>query len=156
MPLNSSHLDDDVIKTLQEIPEDDECFIDERHSSLELMPYQTKVQIYDEKCGGCGFVRVDVLHYNPDSEKKIVFNDINKAIEYATRNNCKINRTCSYLYNRLTRNGKHIYPTLSEIVSNTCEFWNKEKLTSMTEDEEFVEIDEVEKIIVRIPKEWSI
>src|SRR5574340_866753 len=97
MPLNSSHINSGVIETLRELPEDDECIIDEKHASLELMPYQTKVQIYDEKCKGCGFMHIEATHYNPlEGEKKIIFTNIDEAIEYASCHNCKIYRSCSY------------------------------------------------------------
>lgn len=158
MPLNSNHLNDSVIKILREIPEDNECLVDEKHSSLELMPYQTKVQIYDERCKGCGFVHIEATHYSAlEGEKKIIFTDLDKAIDHATVNNCRIHRSCSYPNDVLRKNGKHIYPTLSEIVSNTCEFWFQDKIDGMIPEEvEFIEIDDVEKIIVRISEECSI
>ena len=99
-------------------------------------PYQTKVDMYDNKCSGCQFTRIEV--YPSDviyNIKPVVFNDVQKAIAYARLHGFRINRTCEYPYDINFHNDKPIYPTLTEIVSNTCEFWDAEKMSYFTQED---------------------
>ena len=135
MPLNSSHLHHSVIDIIREIPMDREVAPD--------YPYQTKVDMYDSRCSGCGFCRIEVCPSDIYDAKPIVFNNSKDAVEYARMYGHRINRTCEYPPDVQTRNGKSIYPTLTEIISNTCDLWDVEKISSYTfkqDDEEIIKL----------------
>jgi len=54
LPLCSQHLPAEVREVLREMPLDPTC--------LEEVPYQTKIEVYDTKCSGCGFARVILMN----------------------------------------------------------------------------------------------
>lgn len=141
MPLNSSHLPDSVLAILRELPEDkDHC---------DVIPYQTKVQIYDTKCKRCQFLRIEAQPENSWNGNHIkVFDNIEAAIQHATFKSCRLKRQCSYPHDIVKRNGKNIYPNLTEIVSNSCEFWNENKIyDDINETSNFIELDNAEGLI---------
>jgi len=119
MPLNSNHLTDDIIQTLRELPIDD---------VNDLPPYQNQIALYDSKCNGCGFVRVEA-HFSDgvlwNVNKMKVFDRIDDAISFATVNKCQLKRSCCYPSDTLQKHRQPVYPTLAEIISNTCEFWKE-------------------------------
>lgn len=115
MPLDNRRLTPDIIENLKGIPLNEECWA----KSYEL-PHQTKVMIYDSKCKDCGFKRLEV-------EDK-VFNSIPEALDYAQMTGGDLIRSCEYPSDVEVVNGVEIYPSLTEIVINTCRFWHKENL----------------------------
>ena len=134
MPLNNQHLTLDLQNFLKEIPLDEPC---------NDVPYQTKVGIYDDKCSDCGFALIIAYSSEESSDqrtKRIPFNNVESAIAYARANGCNLKRTCTYPNDIVTHNNNGVYPTLQEIVSNTCQFWNIEKMNIPSDDEtDFVE-----------------
>lgn len=115
MPLDNRKLSEEMETMLIGMPIDEECW----RLSYEL-PHQTKVMIYDTKCSGCGFSRIEV--------DKRVFRDLDNAISYAQISGEDLIRTCDYPLDIQIINGKEVYPSLTEIVINTCRFWYKENL----------------------------
>ena len=109
------------------------------HNTLHDLLYETKVDIYDKKCSGCGFCRVEVLSHNV----KNVFNDVHSALDSLSKMSSiwTVNRSCDYPTNVIDRNGNPRYPTLTEIVSNTCVFWDAKNIPS-GEDDVFIEVTE--------------
>jgi len=132
MPLNSQHLPEGTVRNLDEIP------IDSEANQYSDVPYQTKTEIYDKKCSGCGFARIIVRFYN----KAFVFNSIDKALTFALSKvkTPHIERSCSYPADVIKLNNTHRYPSLSEIVKNGCSFWNPKMIPSPDEATEFNEI----------------
>lgn len=128
MPLNSSHLHHSVIDIIREIPIDREVAPD--------YPYQTKVDMYDSRCSGCGFCRVEVYTSEVYNAKPVIYHNSQEAIDFARMHGYRINRTCEYPFDTHSRNGKPIYPTLTEIISNTCDFWDESKIPSVDEEDE--------------------
>ena len=126
MPLNSSNIHFSVINIIREIPLD-------RESAPEY-PYQTKVDMYDEKCSGCGFARIEVYPSDIYNAKPLIFHTSSEAIKFARVHGHRINRTCDYPFDMQKRNGKTIYPSLTEIVSNTCDLWDIDKIISEIEN----------------------
>jgi hypothetical protein len=110
MPLDNSKVSKDMEEILKGIPIDDEAY-----SNSYDMPYQTKIMLYDSKCGGCGYKRLEV------GDK--IFNSLPEAIEHAIFSRESITRTCEYPYDIAIINGVKVFPTLTEIVTNTCKFW---------------------------------
>ena len=127
MPLCSEHLPEETVKFLTEMPLDKSCLTDD-------IPYQTKVEIYDTKCSGCGFARI-ILH----NKRGQIFtsNNINEILIKAINISDIIVRSCSWPEDISIVNGKPVYPTVTEIVSNTCKFWREEKLFMFEENEEY-------------------
>lgn len=79
--------------------------------------YMTKIGIYDAKCGKCGFNRIEVGDR--------VFHNVDEAINYAIETGYKIVRTCEFPGNTTEdSHGNIIYPTLSEIIENSCMLWD--------------------------------
>lgn len=118
MPLDNSQLGEDIVNILREMPLDKTCIEG-------IMSYQTKVDVYDSKCQDCAFKLLIVENARMD---RILFTDIQKAINYASTGNFKLLRSCAYPNDIQIKNGEIIYPTLNEIVSNSCQFWNINKL----------------------------
>lgn len=148
MPLNSEYLPKDVRSFLHELPLDKECSSD--------IYYQTKVQIFENQCKDCGFVRIVLSTYGDDGRQKItIFNGIeavSKANDLVNKYRCDIVRTCTYPQDITVKNNEEKLPTLSEIVSNTCQFWHIEKLNiPLDEETAFIEAEElqikVEKLV---------
>jgi len=80
--------------------------------------YMTKVGLYDAKCGACGFNRIEV--------KDKVFHNVQEAIMFAIETNNDIVRTCEYPGNVfLDHDGNDVYPSLTEIIINTCLLWDE-------------------------------
>ena len=133
MPLNSSHLHHSVIEILRDMPLDKE-------SSSETT-YQTKVELYDARCSNCGFARIELYNSDMYNAKPIkILRDANEAVHLAQRHGYRITRTCEYPFDINFRGNKPIYPTLTEIISNTCELWNPEKFISLENQEENLNI----------------
>lgn len=148
MPLNSGHLSKDVRNFLHELPLDKECSSD--------IYYQTKVEIFERECKDCGFVRIILSTFSNDGRQRIITFDGAEAVEKTNdmvgKFRCDVIRTCTYPQDITTKNNEEELPTLSEIVSNTCQFWHVEKL-NIPKDEEtaFIEAEElqikVEKLV---------
>ena len=125
MPLSSQHLHHSVISIIRDIPMDKE-------SAPEYL-YQTKVEMYDERCSGCGFARIEVYPSDVYNAKPVIFHKSQEAIDSARLHGHRINRTCEYPFDTLYRNKKPMYPSLTEIISNTCTFWDMDIPTSPEE-----------------------
>lgn len=80
------------------------------------LPYQDKVNIYDKRCSGCGFMRVEVGN--------VVVRSIQEAIDIAQMTGAEIVRTCEYPGDTEIIYGEEQYPSLNDIVANTCRFWD--------------------------------
>jgi len=143
MPLDSSKVKPNVLEYMRTIPYDD-------NATQELEPeeaYITKVSIYDEKCNGCGFSHIAIVTQHGIR----VFHNIGKAIDFATKNSfIAMHRCCEYPNDMIILHGKPKYITLSEIVSNGCQFWNIDKLNIPPDNETiFIEkTDVVENAVV--------
>jgi len=135
MSLNSTNKE--LYNYLREIPLDKDSLPEQP-----LMPYQTKVQIYDSKCSDCGFAKILIEEKNTANQSVIVreFYNIQDAINYASIHRCMLIRTCTYPFNLTYIHDKPVYPTITDIVTNTCQFWNIDKMNIPT-DTEFIEID---------------
>jgi hypothetical protein len=86
------------------------------------IPLETKIEIYDRKCAGCGFIRVEV----ETRSALMIFNNVVEAVLLAQRTGGDINRTCDYPGDVEMIHNIVVRPSLSEIISNTCRFWRKE------------------------------
>jgi len=131
LPLCSQHLPTEVQEVLREMPLDPSC--------LEDIPYQTKIQVYDEKCSGCGFARIVLMNRRKGVDKFNIIiqsNNINEVLSQAKNLNDIIVRSCAYPDDICYTNNKPVYPSVSEIVANTCKFWRESKLFMFSEDEE--------------------
>jgi hypothetical protein len=134
--LDSKNMDSYSMRILRETPLDAEAksAVDE----LKFIPLQTKVDIYDAKCAGCGFSLQLVIKDN-----KVIGryeNDIQGAIEQVCDSTalCHIERSCAYPSNCIESDKGLITPSLTEIIMNTCRFWDPKKLE--THEEENTEI----------------
>lgn len=110
MPLDNRNLSPDMEEYIKGIPLDEECW----KRSYEL-PHQTKVMIYDARCKGCGFMRVRVGEY--------ILRSVEEAVDLAQATNLNIERSCDFPDDIQIVNGEEVYPSLTEIVINTCRFW---------------------------------
>ena len=128
MPLNNSHLSLSMV--------------DANRGLL----YETQVQIYHKKCAGCGFVSVEARTGTaPKSKLLESFNDIDKAIRFAEDGEVYLHHKCCY------PDQEEPY-TLTEIISNTCEFWNTDKLDIPSNEEtDFIEIENMEALNEQYP-----
>lgn len=124
MPLCSQHLPPEVTEVLREMPLDNTC--------LEGIPYQTKIEVYDNKCSGCGFARVILKNKR---KKMIISNNVSEILKQAKNLNDIIVRSCAYPDDITYINGELIYPSIHEIVANTCKFWREDKLFMFSENE---------------------
>jgi len=141
MPLNSQHLSKDVQDYLRELPQDKEC-VDEIY-------YQTKIEIYEQHCNGCGFARIILTSSDMRGRSKVRVFDGPSAIADANvvigERRCDVARTCTYPNDMSAKNNKEEHPTLNEIVSNTCQFWNMDKLNIPPDSEtSFIEVEEIQ------------
>lgn len=98
MPLDNKKLSEEII----------EC--------LHGLAYEDKVKVYDRRCSGCEFMRVEV--------GDVVVHTIQEAIDIAQMTGAEINRSCEYPSDIEIAYGKEQYPSLTEIVTNTCRFWD--------------------------------
>jgi len=124
MPLDSRTISTSIRESLISIPFDNP-------DDNSYLPYQTKVSIYDEKCSGCGFARIEVV----TTQKVLLFNDIISAIDYVSKYSGIIKRSCEYPTDVLTAHGQSIYPSLTDIITNTCRFWDSNKMEVEPEPE---------------------
>jgi len=111
MPLDNKKLTEQMIEILRGIPLDNEARILSNVNS-----YETKISIYDSKCGKCGFKRLMV----GDQEVR----SLEEAIELAQMSNDSIIRSCSFPDDIEIIGDVMVYPSLTMIVTNTCRFWN--------------------------------
>lgn len=143
MPLCSQHLPTEVQEVLREMPLDPTCLAD--------IPYQTKIQVYDEKCSGCGFARIVLMNKRKGIGRFNVIaqsNNINEILQQARNLNDIIVRSCAYPDDIYYINNEPVYPSVNEIVANTCKFWREDKLFMFSEDEE----EEFEQCKQRLPE----
>lgn len=142
--LDSKNLSDKMIRCRLLAPLDDEA-------NPQNLPLQTKVQIYDMKCDGCGFARIEVFDNKGDIK---VFNNVADAINEAQIGGYKgikdIKRTCEYPGNVIETIHGTEYPTLTEIIINTCRLWYEYKHEQCNETIE--ELIQVENEYVKIPE----
>lgn len=141
MPLDSQRLPKDTRNYLHELPIDDECKND--------VDYQTKIGLYEQNCKDCGFSKVILSTYTDDGRQRItVFEGagaVNRANEMVGKYRCNMERTCTYPLDITTKNDKEELPTLSEIISNTCQFWHIGKLNIPADkDTAFIEVEELQ------------
>lgn len=130
MPLCSQHLPNEVQEVLREMPLDPTC--------LEDIPYQTKIQVYDEKCSGCGFARIILMNRRKGIGRFNIIvesNNIDEILCEAKNLNDIIVRSCAYPDDISYINNKIVYPSVNEIVANTCHFWRENKLFMFEEEE---------------------
>ena len=127
MPLCNNHLPPETQEYLREMPLDKSCISND-------IPYQTKVETYDLKCSGCGFARIILKNQRRES---LVSNDINEILSKAINISDTIIRSCSFPDDIRYINDKPIYPTVDEIVSNTCKFWREKSLFMFEENEDY-------------------
>jgi len=147
MPLNSEKLPKDVRNFLHELPLDREC--------LDDIYYQTKIEIYEKNCGDCGFAQIVLFTNSEDGRQKIKTFEgaglIGKAVDFMSKNTCSIIRTCTYPNDLNIKNDAVQSPTLSEIVSNTCQFWHIGKLDIPPDEETaFIEVEELQIKVERM------
>lgn len=114
MPLDNKKITPEMEEMIKGMPVDEETW----RLSYEL-PHQTKVMIYDSHCQGCGFMRLEV------GDK--VFHSLPEALDYALFTGKQLTRSCEYPPDVQIINGEEIYPSLTEIVINTCQFWYESK-----------------------------
>jgi len=136
MPLDCSRLDESTVDAIKAIPLDTDSL---SHCDY---TYQTKVDIYDKKCGGgCGFCRIEV-----DCLDHIeIFNNSQEAISFCARSGYRMERLCEYPNDIYTIHNQIHYPNVTEIVLNTCRFWYDMLIDE--NEAEFVEEVNVDKIV---------
>ena len=140
MPLCSLHLAEETKQYLREVPLNKDCITDD-------IPYQTKVEIYDEKCSGCGFAKIMVSNRmgnrdNYTSDKinvRFSTNIIELALKKAKNLGDSIIRTCEYPADIGWSKSYPVYPSIHEIIGNTCKFWRESKLYQFEYTEEEIE-----------------
>lgn len=152
MPLNSEHLPKDVRSFLHELPLDKECSND--------IYYQTKVEIFEKHCKDCGFVRIILSTFGDDGRQRIATFDgvgaVGKTNDLVGKYRCDITRTCTYPQDTTIKNNEEKLPTLSEIVSNTCQFWHIEKLNiPLDEETAFIEAEELQIKVEKLVDKWA-
>jgi len=116
--------------------------INEINEYMSTLDYQSRVNIYDQKCNGCGFASI-MLYNNSKNNKVYVTNRLEEAIHLARAYDLIIKRGCCY------PNDGDKFITLNEIVTNGCDFWNESKVISYSlEETEFIEVENVEDLDV--------
>ncbi len=116
---------------------------------LHDLPYEEKARIYDERCNGCGFAQI-IISNESSNTKSIITNRIEEAVHLARMSECTLERTCAYPPDMHEVFGKMIPVSLTEIVTNTCVFWNTKKEDCYSREEtEFIEVETVEEMDVR-------
>ena len=116
MPLDNKYLKMAVIETLRHIP------FDLFPADAERFAYDTKISIYDAKCGGCGFNRIEV------GDK--VFHSPEEAVSFSAVTGYPIQRLCEYPSDIVEGADGLEYPDLNMIITNTCRFWDIHKIES--------------------------
>jgi hypothetical protein len=139
MPLDRRGKTDDALNQMHHFPEDE----DARYNS----DYTTKIKLYDNKCSGCGFAYI--VAKSADGTCR-VFRDIKNAMIFNT-SNATLLRSCEYPSDIIIQNNKERLPSLCEIISNGCQFWNE--LTIDTSDGEFIELENIEDVSIRFQLE---
>ncbi len=126
--VNRQKLPDYIVSALNETP------LDEKSLMPDTIDYQTKIGIYDAKCSGCGFAKIDVIdEFYGKTTVLFSTNIIAAAINFAQENySCRIVRQCDY------PNNNEILP-LNVIIMNTCMLWHEEKIEQF--ETEFIEIE---------------
>jgi hypothetical protein len=141
MPLDRHGKSQDALNKMHDFPLDEEA----RYNC----DYTTKTQIYDSKCSGCGFAYI--VAKSADQTVRI-FKDIKNANIFNT--GCSpLERSCEYPSDITIQNNKEKLPSLSEIISNGCQFWNEDRLDIA--DGEFIEVENVNEFNGLQPKELS-
>ena len=123
MPLDNKKLTPEIMDYLYGIPLDEDVW-----QCVTNLPHQTKVEIYDKRCKGCGFMRVEV------GER--IFRSVEEAIDVAMTTGLPIKRTCDYPSDIDFAFGEVIYPSLTTIVINTCRFWDTRNIEGDDDDKE--------------------
>lgn len=134
--LDNKKISPSLLSALRNIPNED--FTRKRHLTRE-----TKILIYDRNCGKCGFKRIAVNIDGKITEHKTILD----AISYLSMNGnynggCEIIRSCSYPGNVESTDEEIIYPTITEIVMNTCRLWNPINIESNDEVVEEIQFEE--------------
>lgn len=111
------------------MPLDSKNLTVEVQNYLRELPYEEKTKIYDKRCKGCQFARIIV--------NDIVVRSIQEALDIARELGCEIVRSCEYPSDIEMSFGHEEYPSLNEIVSNTCRFWNSANIEDGYEEELF-------------------
>lgn len=114
MPLDNKYLKLEIIETLRHIP------FDLTPADASKYAYDTKISIYDAKCGGCGFNRIEV--------GKEVFHSPEEAISFSTGSGHPISRMCEYPADVVESSNGVEYPDINMIITNTCRFWDDKKI----------------------------
>lgn len=83
---------------------------------MKELSYQDKVNIYDRKCRGCGYIYIKVGNR--------ILRSIEEAIDISAYTGLDITRSCDYPDDVEEHHGEIVYPSLTEIVCNGCQFWN--------------------------------
>ena len=124
MPLNSELLPKDVRNYLHELPLDKDCSDD--------VYYQTKIEVYEKYCKDCGFSKIVLSTTSGDGRQRVNILEgigaVDKANDLVGKYKCDVKRTCTYPQDITIKNDEEELPTLSEIVSNTCQLWHIERL----------------------------
>lgn len=96
--------------------------LDSKHNSfITHMSYEAKINLYDKLCSGCGFARITV------GGKKM--RSLEEALHVARATGLDIERECEYPLDVIEGyDGKLIYPSVHDIVNNSCRFWNNEEM----------------------------
>ena len=141
MPLNRIGKPKDVLQLMHELPEDEQCIYDGEGY------YTTKVQMYDRKCSGCGFAYITT---KSSEGIERAFNKIEQALTFNT-SNYPIIRSCEYPHDITNdRRGERL-PSISEIISNGCQFWAIEHMNIPSdEDTSFIEIEDVSELKIEV------
>jgi hypothetical protein len=141
MPLDIRGKTQDALNKMHDFPLDEEA----RYNC----DYTTKTAIYDSKCSGCGFAYI--IAKSADGTIRI-FRDIKNAQIFNT--GClPLIRSCEYPSDITIQNNKEKLPSLSEIISNGCQFWNEDRLDIT--DGEFIEVEKFDVDNGFQPKELS-
>lgn len=111
-------------------------------TSRKHMIRESKIKIYDRNCGECGWKYIAVSLNDDIRECKTVQEAIDLISKYGIKN-CEIIRSCCYPGNIIDSDDGPIYPTITEIVMNTCRLW---KITNIEFSDEVVEDLIIEKL----------
>lgn len=116
---------------------------------LHDLSYEEKVQIYDDRCNGCGFAQIRVANASSNF-RDFITNRIEEAVHVARMGDCFLERTCVYPPDMEVIYDNPIPIPLTTIVSNTCAFWDVKKVDCYSREKtEFIEVETLEKIDVR-------
>jgi hypothetical protein len=84
------------------------------------LSYEDKISIYDTKCKGCGYMLIKV--------GDMAVRSLEETFDIAQSTNEEIERSCDYPEDVMECYGEEVYPSLNEIVSNGCRFWNPKNI----------------------------